>query len=362
MKKFFKISRRTALRLVLMVILPLLVLIGGAYYYAVSARYASTDDAFVKAHMVSVAAQVSGQVKTIAVHENEPVQAGQVLFRLDDQPYRIALTQAEANLAQVRDEIESLRFEYRQHQAELAQAQADVAYFQREFERRQRLRQTNSISASALDEARHNLDSAQLKTVTIQREIQQVLAQLGDNPDSPAEENPRYRQANAAVDKASLNLQYTVVYAPIPGMVGPLKLQPGDYVTTGTPVFSLVSLHHYIEANFKETDLTYIRPEQPATVKVDAYPGRTWKAMVSSISPASGSEFSLLPPQNASGNWVKVVQRIPVRLELDTAQDAPVLRSGMSVTVSIDTGHEPGFVAWLKGKGAKGHDAVASLE
>lgn len=360
MKKFFGISRRTALRLVLMVFLPLFVLIGGVYYYAISARYASTDDAYVKAHMVSVAAQVSGRVKSIAVRENEPVQAGQVLFRLDDQPYRIALTQAEANLAQVRDEIESLRFEYRQHQAELAQAREDVGYFQREFERRQRLRQVNSISAAALDEARHNLDSAQLKTVTIQRQIQQVLAQLGNDPDTPAEDNPRYRQAAAAVAKAALDLQYTVVHAPIPGVVGPLTLQPGDYVTTGTPVFSLVSLHHYVEANFKETDLTYIRPGQSATVKVDTYPNRTWKAEVASISPAAGNEFSLLPPQNASGNWVKVVQRIPVRLELDTTQDAPVLRSGMSVTVSIDTGHEPGFVAWLKG--AKGHEAVASTK
>jgi membrane fusion protein (multidrug efflux system) len=191
------------------------------------------------------------------------------------------------------------------------------------------------------DEARHNLDAAQRKLDSSRQRARSVVASLGGDANHPPERHPRFLQAKAARDTAQVDLARTRVVAPSAGVVSNMKLQAGEHVARGVPVFSLIeSGHVWVEANYKETQLTYVREGQHVTVSADAYPGSLWQARVSAIAPATGAEFAVLPPQNATGNWVKVVQRIPVVIQLDPAADAPPLRAGMTVSVSIDTGRE----------------------
>ncbi|MGA7801056.1 MAG: HlyD family secretion protein [Gammaproteobacteria bacterium] len=330
---------KARLRLLLLIGGPLLVLVVGGYFYATGGRYVSTEDAYVQASRVNVAAEVAGRVVAVAAAENQPVHAGDLLFRVDESTYRLALQQANARLQSVRNSIDALRAQYQEKQAELAQAREDIVYFAREFARRSKLAARHALSASDLDQARHQLDVAKLRARVIRSAIARVRAQLGTRPDLPTEQQPQYVEALRARDQAALNLQRTEVRAPIDGIVGPQTVEVGDYVTPGEPAFSLVEDHHYVKANLKETELTYVHAGQRATITVDAYPDDVWQARVASISPATGSEFSLLPAQNATGNWVKVVQRVPVRLALDDLKDAPQLRAGMSVNVTIDTEH-----------------------
>jgi membrane fusion protein, multidrug efflux system len=326
-------------RRLLLVGLPAIGLIIGAYFYIQSLFYAATDDAYVRDDKVYVATEVSGRLVSLPVHENQGIKAGALLLQLDEQPFRLALTAAEAHLASVKSDLESLRAEYQQKQAELARANSDVAYYQREYRRSRELAKPGFASASALDAARQHLENAQLTVQVVQHALAVVQAKLGDDPERPIEQFSSYRQAAAERDQDELRLQKTRVYAPMDAVVGPLEIQPGDYVPAGKALFALVSTSHYVEANLKETELADVRPGQQAEVKVDAYPGYVWKATVASISPASGSEFSLLPPENSSGNWVKVVQRIPVRLKLQADEGLPPLRSGMSANVHIATSH-----------------------
>lgn len=319
-------------------------LLVSGYFYMIGGRYVSTEDAYVQASVVNVAAEVPGRVVAVAARENQPVKAGDLLFRIDDSTYRLALRQANARLQAVRNSINALRAQYQEKQAELAQAQEDIAYIAREFARRKTLAARHVLSASDLDRARHQLDAAKLRARAIRSAIAQVQAELGSSPDLPTDRQPQYLEALGARDQAALNLRRTRVRAPVDGVVGPQTVEVGDYVTPGAPAFSLVEDHHYVTANLKETELTYLRPGQHATVTVDAYPGYVWRARVASISPATGAEFSLLPAQNATGNWVKVVQRVPVRLTLIEPNGARQLRAGMSVQVTIDTRHQRRFL------------------
>jgi membrane fusion protein (multidrug efflux system) len=326
-------------RKLLLIGLPVVGVLVGGYFYIESLFYATTDDAYVRADKVYVAAEVGGRLVSLPVHEHEAVKAGQLLLELDDAPYKLALDAAEAHLAGVKSDLESLQAEYHQKQAELARAESDIAYYQRAFERNRRLAKPGFASATALDDARHRLDDAKMTVKVVQRALAVVKAKLGTDPDQPVERFSSYRQALAERDQAALRLEKTRVYAPMDGVIGPLAAQPGDMVMAGKALFPLVSTYHYVEAYLKETDLADVRPGQKATIDIDAYPGRTWQARVQSISPATGSEFSLLPAENSSGNWVKVVQRVGVRLKLDDPKGAPPLRSGLSVNVKIDTAH-----------------------
>jgi membrane fusion protein, multidrug efflux system len=326
-------------RKLLLIVVPAVGVLVGGYFYIQSLFYATTDDAYIKADKVYVAAEVSGRLVSLPVHEHERVKDGQLLLQLDDQPYRLALDAAEAHLAGVKSDLESLRAEYHQKQAELARAESDIAYYQRTYERNRRLAKPGFASASALDDASHHLEDAKMTVQVVQRELAVVKAKLGTDPEQPIEQFSSYRQALAERDQAALRLQKTRVYAPMDGVIGPLDVQPGDYVVAGKALFPLVSTYHYVEAYLKETDLADVRPGQKGTIDIDTYPGRTWQATVESISPATGSEFSLLPAENASGNWVKVVQRVGVRLRIEEPAGAPPLRSGLSVTVKIDTAH-----------------------
>jgi membrane fusion protein, multidrug efflux system len=331
-------SRRRRLRWGLIALGPLLVVIVGGWLYLTGGRYVSTDDAFIKTDLVPISAQVPGQVASVTVANNQHVDAGQVLFTLDAASYRAALDEAEANLGHVRDQIAALRANYTERQATLKSAEEAATYQQREYERQQRLRASGAVSEKQLDDARHNYEQAARNADAVRGQIAAILAQLGGSIDTPTEELPQYRAALAKRDDAQIALGRTVVKAPAAGVVANVTIRPGEYVAAGQPIFSLAELDHlWVEANFKETQLTHVADGQTATVTVDAYPGVTWNAKVESVSPASGNEFSVLPAQNSSGNWVKVVQRIPVRLAIAPQANAPQLRAGMSVDVEIDT-------------------------
>ena len=333
------------LRVLLMGVLPVIAIAVAVGFYAAGGRYVGTDNAYLKADKASVAAEVSGPVSEILVQENQKVVAGQTLFRIDDRPYRIALDRAEAELRRTANDVASLRASYQAKREEIHMAETNAAYFDRESQRQTELVSRNIAAPVKADEARNAADSARQKIAVLRQNLAEIVANLGGEIDAPLETRAQYLAARAARDQAALDLARTVVNAPGEGIVSRVDaLRPGTYVRAGTPVFSIVAADHvWIEANFKETDLTYMRPGQTVSVEVDSYPGRTWKGVVSSISQASGSEFSILPPQNASGNWVKVVQRIPVRILLDGTVNAQALRAGMSANVEVDTGHRRGL-------------------
>jgi membrane fusion protein (multidrug efflux system) len=335
-------SRARLLRLVLMFALPLVIALAGGWWYVTSGRYVSTDDAYVQADTVAVSSDVSGRVVAVEVHDNDYVKQGQVLIRLDDRPYRAAVEHAAAQLANARLQVEGMRATYRQRLADLAAAQDTLKYQQSEYERQQHLLETHVTSQSSYDQARNRYVTARQQVESVQAQIANILASLGGNPDIPTDQHPLVEERQAQLDQAQLNLGYTVIRAPANGIVTNVnKLPAGNYLTSSTPAFSLVETDHpWIEANFKETELTHMKPGDEATISVDAYPDATFKARVTSLSPGTGSQFSVLPPQNATGNWVKVVQRLPVRLAVENPDPAQPLRAGMSAYVDVDTHHQ----------------------
>ncbi|HXM85149.1 MAG TPA: HlyD family secretion protein [Stellaceae bacterium] len=336
-------------RLLLLIAGPLVVLAVAAYLYLSGGRYASTDDAYVKADKISVSADVGARVVEVDVGDNQPVKAGDVLFRLDDRPFRIALEHAQANLAAVRLQVEGLKASYRQKQADIKAAVDTLAYRQGEFDRQQQMLAGHVTSQARFDEAKNNLDVARQQVAGNQQQLANVLASLANDPDIETDKHPLVQQAQAQVDQAALDLSYTVVAAPADGIVTKVANLPvGEYLNASVPAFSLISTSNiWIEANFKETDLTHMLPGDKATVDVDTYPDKTFTAHVESIGAGTGSEFSVLPPQNATGNWVKVVQRIPVRLVIDNPDPARPLRAGMSANVEVDTGYSR-ITGWHK--------------
>ncbi len=352
--------RRSLKRPLLFALLPAVLIVGG-YMYATGGQVMSTDNAYVQADVVGVSTDVSGMVKSIEVHDNEQVKQGQVLFRLDPSAYDIALAGAKAQLGVVRNQILNLEASYKQSLAEITQAEADIPFFQKTLQRQQDLTASAAASKATYDQAKHDLDAAQQKVDVARAEAAATLAQLGNDPNQPVEQNPSYLQAQSAVDNAQRNLDRTIVRAPFDGVVTNVSsLQVGAYLQASQAGFSLVSgTHLWVAASPKETELTYVREGQPVAISVDTYPGVQWTGKVASISPASGSSFSLLPAQNTTGNWVKVVQRIPMLVSIDDTAGKPPLRVGMSVTVDVDTGHARGLPKFIGdlfgGFGSKGH-------
>lgn len=346
----FTFSRRFV-RLILLAVAPVVAALIGLYFYATGGRYISTENAYIKSDKVAISTDITGRVIEVKVVDNQMVKAGDLLFRLDPEPFKLSLDEAEARVRSTRTEIEAMRAQYRQKQQELNKADIDIKFAQTEFERQQQLIKQGYASRSKFDAAQHLLNQSQQAAKAAREQMAEVAANLGGSPGVPTEQNPRYLQAISKRDDAALDLRRVDVYAPIEGIVTRMTLQPGEHVERGTPVFSVVkTTSMWVEANLKETELTHVRVGQPAKVTVDAYPGYSWDAKVESISPATGAEFSLLPPQNATGNWVKVVQRVPVRLAIEPRTDAPPLRAGISVVAEIDTGHEremPSFISWI---------------
>lgn len=330
------------LRIALMILGPAALIGGGLWYYFSTRGYVSTDDAYVQANTVTISPQIAGRVVAVPVHENERVKQGQVLLRLDPAPYRAAYEAAQAKLAATADQVHSLAAQYQALGARIDGAKDQVDYLRREVARQGPLAKKNVVTNAKLDAIETQLQQARHKVVALQAQQDQVLARLGGNPNQPVADNADYKQAAAALAQAKLQLSYTVVRAPADGIAGPVSVRPGDVLQAGSPALPLVETGEYwVKANFKETQLTKVHPGERARVSIDTYPGRTWKAHVASISPGSGEVFALLPPQNATGNWVKVVQRIPVRIDFDAGQSGPRLSAGMSaqVNVYIDSGN-----------------------
>jgi membrane fusion protein (multidrug efflux system) len=332
-------TRLQRLRWPLMSLAAIAVLGGGTYVYIKGGRYQSTDDAYAQAATVSISADVGGRVSEIEVRDNELVRRGATLFKLDDEPFRIAVSDAAAHLADTRLQIESLKSTYRQRQVELRAARDTQSYAQQQYDRQTRLLVSGVASRAQFDQAAHALDAARQQVANVQQQIGVALANLGGDPNIAPERHPLVAQAQAALDRAQLNLSYTVIKAPTDGVVAKVEqLQVGNIIAASAPVFVLVSTRDvWIEANFKEVQLARMRPGQSATIEIDRYPGRRFSAMVTSVSPSTGSQFSMLPPENATGNWVKVVQRVPVRLQLTQVDAGFLLQAGLSADVTVDT-------------------------
>jgi len=341
-------SGRRLTRALLLLGVPLMVIAAGLYAYAQGGRHLETDNAYVKAHIIAVSAEVAGRVAEVAVRDNQAVAQGQLLFRIDPAPFEMALARANAQLANARTDVETLRAEYRVALAEASEAEERIRFLSLQLERQQRLREKGMVREDAYDEARHNLDAARARLAALRERAARGLAGLGGDLKLPTERHSRVLEARAAVDTAALDLARTSVHAPAAGTVSNLKLQPGVNVARGVAAFSLIQAGEpWIEANFKETQLAGMRVGQAARIVADAYPGVEWRARVSAIAPATGAEFALLPPQNATGNWIKVVQRVPVLFAIEpdprAGADRPALRAGMTVSVSIDTGRSRGL-------------------
>ncbi len=332
---------RGFVRLVLLLIVPVAAAAGGLYWYALGGRYVTTENAYVKTNMIAIVPNISGRVIDVKVEDNQSVDTGDILFQIDPEPLHIAIARTEARLLAVRNEIESKRAEYAQIEAEIDEVLERQKFLKRQYERQQQLQKRGVATAVRLDEAENQLATSQQTVRALRQKIRRVVADLGGDPMTPVERHPDYLQAEAERGQAKLMLGYSTVSAPTSGIVSRMQLQAGEWAEDGEPVFTVIeSENHWIEANLKETQLTHVVVGQKVTVEVDAYPGVVWEGRVDSISAATGAEFSILPPQNATGNWVKVVQRLPVRIVVERSDDKPPLRAGMTVTVSIDTERE----------------------
>lgn len=340
--------KRSLKRPIMFAMLPIALLAGG-YFYVTGGAIMSTDNAYVEADIVGVSDDISGIVKEVDVRDNQTVRKGDVLFKLDDEPFRIAFDKADAQLGMVKNDLLAMRTNYKDMQAQIEQAKADIALNSLTVDRQQKLLVNNYTAQATLDAARNTLIASQQKLASLTQQLAGIAANLNGDPDAPVEEHPRYKNALAARDEAARQLSHTILKAPFEGIVTNVStLQPGQYLASGTTAFNIVATDHlWVEANPKETELTSVEPGQKVSVTVDTYPGQKWTGMVESISPASASSFSLLPAENSSGNWVKVVQRIPMRIRVENEPGKPQLRVGMSVEVNVDTGHPRGFPTFL---------------
>ena len=326
------------LRLFLLVVVPLSAVAVGGHFWVKSTRYVTTENAYVKAHHLAVSSDIDGRAIRVLVKENDLIKTGDLLFTLDPEPYRIKVAKAEAELGGIRNKLQALRAEYRQVAAEQIDAQQEVAYCKRVFDRQRKLSARGVASRARYDEAERNLAKAHQLVQTLEQKILQVLARLGGKDNIPSNQHPMYLGAEAKLHTAVLDLRRTQIRAPAGGIVGKVFLQIGEYVEKGKPVIPIIQTDEtWVEANLKETQITHVRTGQKVSLTVDAYPDIEFEASISSISPSTGGELSVLPPQNASGNWVKVVQRVPVRIELVQRGKGPELRAGMTVSVVIDT-------------------------
>ena len=323
--------------------LPLLVAAVTLFVWLSSGRTVATDNAYVKGDRAQIATELSGIIVEVPVQENQRVSRGQLLFRLDDQSYRHALTRIDAEIETTRADIRGLRAQWRTKREEIKAALSQQTFAQADFDRQSELAEKKVASTAKLEEARLGLELARQRISAAQEDLQRIEAQLAGDPKIRTDDHPRVKQMMAAREEALLQLRRTMIESPLDGIVAKRPV-PGSYATAGSPAMVVVAdTDLWIEANFKETELTRVRPGQKAVIHVDTYPDAQCTGMVQSISQATGAEFAVLPPQNASGNWVKVVQRIPVRVAVACREGDPPLRVGMSTTVEIDTGHTRSF-------------------
>lgn len=338
LKKISAKIDRSTFKKKLFIVLSILLPLSGTYFFMMNGRYVSTDNAYVKMDRASISSNLSYRVERIFVKENQVVKAGDILLQLEDQPFRLTVQRLEAQLKDAANNLEAKRATFRAKQVSIKQAEQDVLFYKNEFERQSILAAKKNTTETKREESQKNYEKASQQLSQLKYDLDNALAALSGKPDIKIEEDPTYLQIKADYEKASLELKKTSIYAPSNGVITQMGLCVGEYVTVGSPIFSLVLTDHiWVEANIKETELAQISAGQTARVVLDAYPNVEWKAVVEGISPGSGAEFSILPPQNATGNWVKVIQRVPVRLRLQPMKDAPILRAGLSASVEIDT-------------------------
>ena len=332
---------RNRLRMILLVGLPALAVLIGLVLYLSGGRYISTDNAYVGAQKVLITPDISGKVVHVAIREGQHVSPGDELLTLDDEPFRLALDQAKAKLNTARSNYDKAKSNLVSLRTLVDLAGKNVEIKQRDVDRKSKLASSQAGSQADLDTAAGAMVTAQLQAEFAKQQLDSTLSSLLGNANLPLEQFPEYAQAKAAVDQAQRDLDHTILRAPISGTATQVdNIQLGRFVAAGGPILSIIDDQApWVDANPKETDITYLRIGQKATIDVDSFPDHTFKGTVVAVSPGTGSQFSILPPQNATGNWVKVVQRVPVRIAFDKDEDTRLLRSGMSVVVDIGTGH-----------------------
>lgn len=324
-------------RLALMASVPLVLIGGATAYYIANDHYVSTDNAYVQQDKVSISAEVGGRIVDVAVHENDVVKEGDLLFRIDPEPYRIAIEQADAAIAAAQVRVSALETEFQTTGIDIESAREDVAFYEKEFQRQSSLMQAGFTTRARLQAAEHALSDARSRVASALADATKARAALATGSAAPGV-NPAIKAGQAQREQAMLNLSRTEVRAPVSGIVSQAdRLQPGQMMVQGLPGVTIVASNKsWIEANFKETDLAHMRVGQPAEITFDAYPDLKVRGKVSSIGAGTGSEFSVLPAQNANGNWVKVTQRVPVRISI-TEKPKRAMIAGLSAHVRIDT-------------------------
>jgi membrane fusion protein (multidrug efflux system) len=337
-------------RTLLLVVLPLVVLLGGVVFYVNGGRYVSTDDAYVGAQKVLITPDISGKIDKIVVREGERVKQGDVLFEIDPVPFRLAVQEARAKLDQARTSYDNLVANVKIYQQMQDLAQQAVDLKQRDVDRKATLVKNSFGSQLDLDNASNAVVTAKAQLEYLKQQLSSAKTQLLGNPDLPLDQFPPYAQAKAALDQAERNLDHTEMRAPMDGIATQVdQIQLGRFVAAGTPVFSIIDTSKpWVDANLKESDFTYIAVGQPVKIEVDAFPDHVFKGTIGSLSPGTGAQFAILPPQNATGNFVKVVQRLPVRIYFD-GHDKYVekLKAGMSAYTTVDTGHRRSLAGLL---------------
>ena len=334
-------ARMFKLRYALFALGALVLIGGGLFYWLSGGRYVTTSDSYIEANVLDVSTDVSGLVRQIDVHEGEAVKAGQVLFRLQQTPFRLAVDQARANLGQTRLDLQALKADYVRALRQVAAQRAQVSADRSNFDRYAALMRSHAGTRQQYDDAKYKLMADQAALGAGSAQVTSSLARLGGTADLPVTAMPAYRLAAARLAEAERELRHATVRAAFAGVVTQVtKLQPGQYLAAGTAAFGLVDTQNmWVAAEPKETALTWARPGQKATVTIDAYPGHVWHGTLQSVAPATDQQFAILPAQNSSGNWVKVVQRVPVRVLIHEGPHDPPLSAGMSAEVSIDTRH-----------------------
>ena len=343
---FIRRFRRTFL----LVVLPLLALAGGLIFYLNGGRYVTTDDAYVGAQKVLITPDISGKIINVAVKEGQTVSTGDIMFQIDPVPFQLALAQARAKLDDAKTSHDNLVANVKLYAQTIEIVNAGIALKQRDVDRKNSLVKSNAGSQLDLDNSGTALVTAQAQLQLVKMQNSTALNQLLGNPELPLEQFPAYMQAKAALDDAQRNLDLTTVRAPMNGVATQVdSIQLGRFVMAGAPVFSVIDTSKpWVDANPKESDFTYVAVGQPVTIDVDAFPDHVFKGTIGSLSPGTGAQFAILPPQNATGNFVKVVQRVPVRIYFDSNDKyVQKLKAGMSAYTTIDTGHRRSLAALL---------------
>jgi membrane fusion protein (multidrug efflux system) len=335
-------------RTLLLVVLPLVALLAGLTFYLNGGRYVTTDDAYVGAQKVLITPDISGKIINIAVREGQQVSAGDVMFQIDPVPFQLAVAQARAKLDDAKTSHDNFVANVKLYGDTVGLVNAGIAIKQRDVDRKTALAKNNFGSQLDLDNSATALVTAQAQLQLVKQQQSTALNQLLGNPELPLEQFPAYLQAKAALDDAQRNLDLTTVRAPMAGVATQVdQIQLGRFVAVGTPVFSIIDTSRpWVDANLKESDFTYVAVGQSVTIDVDAFPDHAFKGTIGSLSPGTGAQFAILPPQNATGNFVKVVQRVPVRIYFDSNDKfVQKLKAGMSAYTSIDTGHRRSLAA-----------------